>query len=480
MVTAAAIAVLVAVPLLPGPLAASDTRAGTAGLIGIPVESLLILLLLVIVPGRILRRILAGVFGAFVTTALLLAGIDHGFRSALGTPFVLVAWPQLGDAYGVLTDSIGVVLADLLVAGVFVVVCLCAIVLAAAALRVSGCVRARTTGRTVLAGATAAWMVAALVVPSFAAAASAGTIESTVSRTASVLAAQSVVATEIARDPFAALPADRLLTGLRGKDVVIAFVESYGRVALEGDGIAPGVTSVLRAGDAMLAADGFTTRSAWLTSPTFGGLSWLAHATLQTGVWTPTQSAYDQVVASDRLPLARAFGRAGWRTVSDVPSDTRPWDVGTSFYRYGTLLDATDVGYRGPAFGYARIPDQYTLTHFADSELAGAHAPLMAEIDLVSSHTPWAPLPQLVPAGQVGDGSVYDPQLARSATASTCGRIRGPCSASTASRCSTPSARSSRSSAKPTTRTSWSSCSATTSPHRSSAGRTPRTTSRSA
>ena len=32
----------------------------------------------------------------------------------------------------------------------------------------------------------------------------------------------------------------------------------------------------------------------------------------------------------------------------------------------------------------------------------------MAEIDLVSSHTPWTPLPQLVPWSQLGDGSVYD------------------------------------------------------------------------
>jgi hypothetical protein len=32
----------------------------------------------------------------------------------------------------------------------------------------------------------------------------------------------------------------------------------------------------------------------------------------------------------------------------------------------------------------------------------------MAEIDLVSSHHPWTPLPHLVPWGRVGDGSVFD------------------------------------------------------------------------
>ena len=31
----------------------------------------------------------------------------------------------------------------------------------------------------------------------------------------------------------------------------------------------------------------------------------------------------------------------------------------------------------------------------------------MAEIDLVSSHTPWAPLPRMVDWTSVGDGSVF-------------------------------------------------------------------------
>jgi hypothetical protein len=34
----------------------------------------------------------------------------------------------------------------------------------------------------------------------------------------------------------------------------------------------------------------------------------------------------------------------------------------------------------------------------------------MAEIELVSSHTPWTPLPRLLPWDSIGDGSVYDPQ----------------------------------------------------------------------
>ena len=55
------------------------------------------------------------------------------------------------------------------------------------------------------------------------------------------------------------------------------------------------------------------------------------------------------------------------------------------------------------------MPDQYTLAAFHRLELARTGArPVMAEIDLVSSHTPWTPLPHLVDWGDVGDGSVFD------------------------------------------------------------------------
>ena len=48
---------------------------------------------------------------------------------------------------------------------------------------------------------------------------------------------QQAFATEAAVDAFRDTPADQLLTGLRGKDVVFAFVESYGRVRGRGPGV---------------------------------------------------------------------------------------------------------------------------------------------------------------------------------------------------------------------------------------------------
>ena len=57
------------------------------------------------------------------------------------------------------------------------------------------------------------------------------------------------------------------------------------------------------------------------------------------------------------------------------------------------------------------MPDQYTLAQFQSDEYGKAgRGPLMAEVTLTSSHTPWAPIPQLVDWNAVGDGSIYAAQ----------------------------------------------------------------------
>ena len=145
-----------------------------------------------------------------------------------------------------------------------------------------------------------------------------------------------------------------------------------------------------------------------MTSPTFGGISWLAHSTMQSGLWVDDAQRYDQLLASRRFTLSDAFKRAGWRTVDDVPSNDRPWTPGTTFYHFDKVYDRRQVGYHGPTFAYASMPDQYVLGALQRLELAKLHRPpVFAEVDLVSSHTPWTRIPRLVPWGQLGDGSIF-------------------------------------------------------------------------
>jgi hypothetical protein len=220
-----------------------------------------------------------------------------------------------------------------------------------------------------------------------------------------------------APDPEAAIPASDLLTGLRGKDVIIVFVESYGQVAVQGSSFSPAIDSVLHQQNGKLTGAGWSTQSAWLTSPTFGGISWLAHSTLQSGLWVDSNQRYDELLDSQRFTLSDAFDKAGWHTVADDPSDEVTWKPGTSFYHYAQTYYRFDVGYHGPTFSYSAMPDQYTLAEFQRLELTPGHKPVMAEIDLTSSHIPWAPLPTMVPWNKVGNGSIFDSQPAESESA---------------------------------------------------------------
>ena len=149
----------------------------------------------------------------------------------------------------------------------------------------------------------------------------------------------------------------------------MVFVESYGRVALDDPGLSPGVVAALDDGTRRLGRAGYRARSAWLTSPTFGAISWLAHSTLQSGLWVDSQQRYDHLVTTDRETLSSLFGRAGWRTVASVPANDRDWPQG-AFYGFDHVYDSRNVGYRGPRFGYPTMPDQFTLEAFQQAELA--------------------------------------------------------------------------------------------------------------
>jgi hypothetical protein len=228
-----------------------------------------------------------------------------------------------------------------------------------------------------------------------------------------------IFADDIRHDPFRATPTSRLLTGLRGKDVLLVFVESYGQVAVEDSSIAAQDDRSLAKQTKQLEIVGYSARSGWLSSSTFGGLSWLAHSTLQSGLFVDNQLRYDQLVATQRLTLSDAFGRAGWRTIADVPSNDRTWSEGTTFYHYDKLYDRRNVGYKGPKYSYASMPDEYVFSAFDRLELTKrTRKPLFAEIDLVSSHTPWNRIPRMIPWKTVGDGSVFKRQPAGTLTRS--------------------------------------------------------------
>ncbi|GAB1693356.1 sulfatase [Krasilnikovia sp. M28-CT-15] len=385
----------------------------------LPVEALLGIAVLVVLPGRA-RSVVALAGGAALGLLTLVKALDLGFWSFLNRQFDLVAdWGLLDDGLGVLEDSIGHAGARAAAAGVVVLAVAVVVLTALAALRLSGVVaRHRTAATRTGIGLTAAWVVCATlgaqVVPGLPVASRS---ETDFVRERALLVRQGVhdqraFERAVDVDGFRDTPGNQLLTDLAGKDVVVSFIESYGRSAIDDPALAQYVDPVLADGTRQLTAAGFATRSAWLTSPTFGGYSWLAHSTFQSGLSIGNQQRYRSLVSTDRLTLTGAFKRAGWDTVGVEPDNTYAWPEG-DFYGYRRVWDARNLGYQGPHFSWSRMPDQYTLAAFQRNEYGRkGRAPMFAEVTLTSSHTPWAPLPQMVDWDAVGDGSVFAAQAA--------------------------------------------------------------------
>jgi hypothetical protein len=396
------------------PSTLADVKPAT--FLRLPLEALVFVALALIVPWRAMR-VVASTLGVLLALLTILRVLDIGFFESLNRAFnPLVDWRYAGSAISLLHQSVGYRTATLIQIGIVLLVVALLVLLPLALLRLGRLVsRHRTASLRGLVAVAVVWaLLAALDVKVVGGTpvttASASTYAyGQVSRIPPEVRDQRTFAQATRHDPLQNVPANQLLTGLRGKNVIFAFVESYGRVAVHDSSFSPGVDKVLRTGTRRLRTDGYSTRSAFLTSPTFGAISWLAHSTFQTGLWADTQQRYDSLVVSHRMTLSRAFKRAGWRVVGDVPANTHSWPQASSFYHYDKLYDSRNVGYRGPRFGYPTMPDQYTLSALHRLELAKPHRkPVMAEVDLVSSHAPWSRTPRPIPWSKVGDGSAFD------------------------------------------------------------------------
>jgi hypothetical protein len=211
----------------------------------------------------------------------------------------------------------------------------------------------------------------------------------------------------IAADEFRDLPADRLLTRLGGADVLLIYVESYGRSALEEPRYAESLLPRLASFERALEGHGLVAASGYLTSPTVGGQSWLAHGTIQSGLWIANQRVYDALVKSNRLTLTKAFAKAGYRTLAVKPAITMPWPEGERF-GYDRIYASANLGYAGLPYNWVTMPDQYTLSALERFERAVRTEPLFAEVSLISSHAPWTPIaPVLDDWDSIGDGAVF-------------------------------------------------------------------------
>jgi hypothetical protein len=207
--------------------------------------------------------------------------------------------------------------------------------------------------------------------------------------------------------PQTAGSGEGLLARLEGRNVLLLVVESYGYTLFSEPEHFALFRPYLARFQADLSEAGFAVCSNFLESTAFGGNSWLADASLTTGVRVADEAAYRELLASQVKPMAAYFREAGYRAVAAMPATTSAWPEG-EFFAFDRIYIYPDFGYRGPNLKWAPMTDQYVLDFIQRAEIAGAASPLFVEYLLISSHYPFNLIPVYFEDWSlIGDGSIY-------------------------------------------------------------------------
>jgi len=185
------------------------------------------------------------------------------------------------------------------------------------------------------------------------------------------------------------------LGALANRDVLLVFMESYGRVTYDRPEVASAVAPAREQLAEAARRTGRSMVSAFVTSPTFGGGSWLAHSSLMSGIDVTDPDRYALLLTQNRPTLASFFKQHGYRVVADMPGTRGRWPEG-AFYRFDALYDAARLDYRGPEFGWWRIPDQFSLASLDAREIRPQpRRPVFVLFPTINTHMPFRPTPPL-------------------------------------------------------------------------------------
>jgi hypothetical protein len=187
------------------------------------------------------------------------------------------------------------------------------------------------------------------------------------------------------------------LAGLHRADVTVLFLESYGAVVFDDPTMRPVLAAARTALERGIAGSGRRVVSAFVTSPTFGGGSELAHLGLLSGLDLADPARHDLLLTSDRPTLVGHFRAHGYRTYGLYPALSWDWPE-KAFYGFDTFIDGPSLGYAGPKLGFWLIPDQVAAARFdALFPPAADGPPRLLFFPTISSHIPFRPVPPYQP-----------------------------------------------------------------------------------
>ena len=188
-------------------------------------------------------------------------------------------------------------------------------------------------------------------------------------------------------------PPREALAGLRGRDVYLVMLESYGAIVYDDARAVEALRPHRKEFSEALAAGGHRVVSAFMRSPTFAGASDLAHLSVLSGIDLSDPMRHDLLLTTDRPTLVSLFRRAGYQTFGLYPAVRWEWPERV-YYGFDVYLEGRDLGYQGPSLGYWMIPDQFSLARFEQLHPRGPDAPpRLLFFPTITSHLPFSPVP---------------------------------------------------------------------------------------
>lgn len=187
-------------------------------------------------------------------------------------------------------------------------------------------------------------------------------------------------------------PLDSDLARLKGADVFLFFIESYGAITYDNTAFNAQLLAARARLDAAIRETGRGVASTFVESPTFGGSSWFAHISFLSGIKVADPDVNALLMTEQRPTLVTNFANRGYRTIAMMPGMWYPWPEG-AFYGFKDSYDGPRLNYKGPSFGWWDMPDQFTLARLDEQETSKTdRAPLFVFYPTVSTHTPFSPL----------------------------------------------------------------------------------------
>jgi hypothetical protein len=170
-------------------------------------------------------------------------------------------------------------------------------------------------------------------------------------------------------------------------DVRLILVESYGRLMFSHPGLRRVWSPRAQELEQSLGAAGYSMVSAYGTASVSGGRSWIAAATLLTGIDIRYEGVFQHMLGklAEQPTLVSVLSGMGYRTHALAPSNRERLGLhSANLYGYHEQVEFAHLDYHGAPWGWGLVPDQYSLEYFQTRVLARASGPIFADMRLVS------------------------------------------------------------------------------------------------